>query len=42
MAEMMAQFVTIAGNMKSAHQQVLRMLPPEDDLPRPSEDRKLT
>jgi tRNA threonylcarbamoyladenosine modification (KEOPS) complex Cgi121 subunit len=42
MAEMMAQFVTVAGNMKDAHQRVLRMLPPDDDLPRPSEDRKLT
>jgi phage/plasmid primase-like uncharacterized protein len=43
MAEMMAQFVTIAGNMKDAHQRVLRMLPSDDDsLPRPSEDRKLT
>jgi hypothetical protein len=43
MAEMMAQFVTIAGNMRDAHQRVLRMLPSDDDsLPRPSEDRKLT
>jgi hypothetical protein len=43
MAEMMAQFVTVAGNMKDAHQRVLRMLPSDDDsLPRPSEDRKLT
>lgn len=43
MAALMAQFVTVAGNMKDAHQRVLRMMPSEDDsLPRPSEDRKLT
>jgi hypothetical protein len=32
--------VAVAGNMKDAHQRVLRMMPSDDDdLPRPSDDR---
>jgi hypothetical protein len=40
MAAMMSAFVAVAGNMKDAHQRVLRMMPSDDDdLPRPSDDR---
>lgn len=41
MASLMAQFVNIAGNMKEAHQTLLRRMSPDVDGPRPSDDRDL-
>lgn len=41
MASLMAQFVNIAGNMKEAHQTLLRRMSPDADGPRPSDDRDL-
>lgn len=42
MAALMGQFVTVAGNMKAGHERVLRMMPSDDDQPRPTDDRKLS